>query len=58
MTHTNSGRNNFTRDLLSYMAEKLSGYQMVQREYKNKLRIKFEPVEITFYPVRHFKINI
>ena len=58
MTHTISERNKTTRDLSTCMTEKSSSYQMVQTKYKKKLTVKLEPVEITFYLVKHFKMNI
>lgn len=58
MTHTNSERNKITRDHLLCITETFSGYQMVQTEYQNKLRVKFEVVDIIIDPVKYFKMKI
>ena len=58
MTHTDAERNKIARNLLSCTKEKIWGYKVVWTEYKRKLTVKFESVNIIFDLAKHFKMKI
>ena len=46
------------KDLPSSITEKYSGFQMVKAMLRDRLRIDFQPIDIVFELVKHYKQKI